>query len=104
MQPDIFIERRRDPRLSFSCDFKGTRISEVGFPDASAGGFRATLINVSTSGINLRTNHKLARFELVRGEIFATETAIGIPTLLKVVRVRETGHRPQYEVGLQFLI
>lgn len=97
-------ERRRAFRRDFSGEFRGRRLSPTGVIDTAAEMFRAQIHNVSEGGICLGVDHRLTRFDLIRGEVILPKVAVGIPSLLQVRWTKEMSKGLQYRVGLQFLL
>lgn len=97
-------ERRQNLRRDFSGEFKGRRLSPTGVIDAAAELFRGKIHNVSEGGICLGVDHRLSPFDLIRGEVILPNVAVGIPSLLQVRWTKQMSNRPQYRVGLQFLL
>jgi hypothetical protein len=98
-------ERRRHRRRDFSIKFTGTKISPTGVIDTAPEIFHARIHNISEGGLGLTVDHRLNRFDLIRGEVIFPRASIGVPSLLQVRWVRrQASSRFPYHVGLQFLL
>jgi PilZ domain len=97
-------EKRNAPRFPWVAEIAAVICSELGVPDQTALVLRGFTIDIAKDGIGVASDRLLRPGVVLRCEIGIPDTAIRIPTLLRVRWSNESTVKRQYRLGLQFLL
>ena len=101
-------ERRLHRRYPVAWGLKGRLLTAIepdgAIPARPATDIRGEISDIGGGGLCLVTSEKTEPSMAMRCEIFAPHVPVGIPTLLQVRWVQESGAGRMYTLGLQFVV
>ena len=97
-------EKRNAPRFPWVAEIAAFICSEFGVSAHAPLALQGFTIDIGKDGIGISSERQLQPGVVLRCEICIPDTAVRIPTLLRVRWSREGIANQQYRLGLQFLI
>jgi hypothetical protein len=104
MRQRAWRERRREHRYAVLFEFRGKKLSSLGFPKRPRGIVNGKVQNLSAGGLCLLTDQPIKELHLVRGELVLPNVPVGIPTLMQARWVHRATKRFRYRIGMQFVL
>jgi hypothetical protein len=97
-------EKRKAPRFAWVVEIAAVVCSEFEVPEQTPSVLRGFTLDIGKDGIGIASDRLLRPGVVLRCEIRIPDTAVWIPTLLRVRWSREGDGKRQYRLGLQFLV
>lgn len=97
-------EKRRQARFRVAWRLEAKLLKAGLPPEDPAEIIRGTIRNISAGGLGLLCDELLPRLQVLRCEIFPSETFPAIPTLAEVRWVLQSARRRRWKAGLQILL
>jgi hypothetical protein len=97
-------EKRKAPRFAWVVEIAAVICSECEVPEQTSVVLRGSTIDIGKDGIGIACDRQLSPGVVLRCEIHVPDTAVWIPTLLRVRWSNEVDGKQQYRLGLQFLV
>jgi len=97
-------EKRKAPRSAWVVEIAAVICSDLEVPEQTPSVLRGFTIDIGKDGIGMASDQLLRPGVVLRCEIRIPDTAVWIPTLLKVCWSNEGDAKRQYRHGLQFLV
>ncbi len=98
-------ERREQPRFQVAWRLEGKELKLAGLArEGKEDIILGRIQDISSAGLCLVTHRSLRKLEMLRCEIFPSETEVAIPTLAQVRWTLENRGEQVWRIGLQFLL
>jgi len=97
-------EKRNAPRVPWVAEIAAVIGSKFGVTEQAPLVLRGFTIDIGKDGIGITGDRLLGPGVVLRCEICIPDTAVRIPTLLRVRWSNEGNAKRQYRLGLQFLV
>ena len=97
-------EKRNAPRFPWTGDIKVTVLTSVDLPEQPQLALGSIVENISAGGVGLVSDWLPSSNAVLRCEFAIPDSAVSIPTLLRLRWSQEVEGKRKYKLGLQFLL